>query len=705
MDRDKHDKRMWILLTILVYIVSVIYLGYNFTDKYISHFMNSQIILYESRVWLQLDNAYSYIILVSCFIVILCTKFILKEAIPPKIKLPLKYSFIYSISFIIYYVCIVTLFVIFSYFIMDIIAYIRVTRIINYQNDTSSFVYLTKGFLRHVYSNSGNVVLDIKHIFISFIIAVVINVLAKRFIYTKYISAPLNHTLTRINQKNTMLDKPSDIRDDLDEIKSVVSKIKNSNYSPKDYFRIKEKGNHKQAIFLCKSVKKDKAIYIPIEKVLDRSMPHFAVTGASGYGKGVFSQVFLTQTILMGFATIVFDPNEDQHMLKNLKYHADKRGVKFHYIDFKDYTKPQFDLLQNCDEYSFDLLTDNMFPFLEMRSADSNFYAMDSRKIRELFSKEAKYSCCMADLVNRVKLKYPEADLIDSQGNTPQFITEFEQISEVPICRVTESINFAKAIENGDVIYINCPDFAYDNYRTLLCKSLFNRLLNIIKSREEKDSKHVFFFIDELAEFVNKNLKSAIEQVRKKGCTFLFNMTSYDSLLGARTDIDTKSFVTSVRINSYKLTYCQPDASVARDISSLTGEKVIHNSSMNAKVDVNNSTVFNDNDRRLISDKENLISSGAISNLPPKVGVLMKTGESIPELVYTGILTYPDSVQKPKVNPAELYSIPKKNGKEQNKENTDSNNTNKISEDHKSKPDGYDNNTVDDDETEIECAF
>ena len=79
-----------------------------------------------------------------------------------------------------------------------------------------------------------------------------------------------------------------------------------------------------------------------------------------------------------------------------------------------------------------------------------------------------------------------------------------------------------------------------DDEITYLCKAFFIRILQIIKNRDPNNSKHVFLFVDEFAEFVNKFVKSAIEQIRKKGCTMLMNMTSFESLEGIDSDVNGK---------------------------------------------------------------------------------------------------------------------------------------------------------------------
>ena len=213
-------------------------------------------------------------------------------------------------------------------------------------------------------------------------------------------------------------------------------------------------------------------------------------------------------------------------------------GVNMHIIDFTNYDIPQFDLLQKCTRYEFDTLTSYMFPFLENRGSDGNYYAQFSRRVRKLFSKEAANATCMQNLIDIVYEKYGENALYGDDGSMPQFVTEFTEIAELPICRTANGINLSEAIENGDMIYVVCPDFSNEDYLVGLCKALFNRILQIIKARDEGTGRRVLWFIDEFAEFVNKPMKMAIEQIRKKGCNFIFNMTSFDSLIGINKDVN-----------------------------------------------------------------------------------------------------------------------------------------------------------------------
>ena len=133
----------------------------------------------------------------------------------------------------------------------------------------------------------------------------------------------------------------------------------------------------------------------------------------------------------------------------------------------------------------------------------------------------------------------------------------------------------AEAIQNGDVIYISCPEMSADDEITYLCKAFFIRILQIIKSRDLNNAKHVFLFVDEFAEFVNKSVKSAIEQVPKKGCTMLMNMTSFESLDGIDADVKGSAVITTVKNNSLKLIYQQPHEELSAKASKMTGEKII----------------------------------------------------------------------------------------------------------------------------------
>ena len=42
----------------------------------------------------------------------------------------------------------------------------------------------------------------------------------------------------------------------------------------------------------------------------------------------------------------------------------------------------------------------------------------------------------------------------------PQFIQELLDFANIPMFKVDESISISEAIQNGDVIYISCPEMS-----------------------------------------------------------------------------------------------------------------------------------------------------------------------------------------------------------------------------------------------------
>ena len=356
-----------------------------------------------------------------------------------------------------------------------------------------------------------------------------------------------------------------------------------------------------------------------------------------------------------GFPVIVFDPNKDDHMIKNLKYHADMLGKQFHWIDFENYNKPQIDLLQGCTEYQFKQLTNMMFPNLKIRESDGNYYAQFSRLAREVYAQEVSSASCMYDLHQKIFEKYTEDHLKGEDGNIPQFVNEFLAMAKLGIMRVQDSIQIEEIINNGDVLYISCPEMEADDELSVLCRALFMRTLQIIKSRDEGNKKHVFLFVDEFADFVNASVKKAIEQVRKKACTLLMNMTSFESLRGTQKDVDSEAFIDTVKINSIKLIYAQPDSRIAKNVSNMTGEKIVKVEREYLERNEALKELQHAGETYQTPEKVPVYSSTIIENLPPNVGVLLGLG--LPKLIQTDTLRYPSEVHKPNLINAREFQL------------------------------------------------
>jgi hypothetical protein len=504
---------------------------------------------------------------------------------------------------------------------------------------TSSYPYVKSYNLLADYLWSNIVVFYITVALLS-----IIQLILSKTIYPAIIAPFFSEYMSDKASYNKKSEGLKSSKDELEELNYRLSKMKT--FEPAFYFK-------DSLTFIAKDIENKKPIYIGDNRIVNKELPHFAIVGASGSGKGVFSQSFLVQMILKDYPVIAFDPNEDEHMMKNLKHNAEKMGKRFHWINFKNYDTPQINILQDCNAYEFKELTNLLFPALKIKNSDGNYYAQFSRRARGLYEKEVGGVKCMFDLHKKVFDKYGEDYLKDDNGNLPQFVQEFAEFASIPMFKVEESISIAEAIQNADVIYISCPEMSADDEITYLCKAFFIRILQIIKSRDLENAKHVFLFVDEFAEFVNKSVKSAIEQVRKKGCTMLMNMTSFESLDGIDTDVKGSAVITTVKNNSLKLIYQQPHEELSAKASKMTGEKIIKVERSHIKRNEAMQEIDQVMETVQTSQMTNVFSSTMLANLPAKVGVFV--GQGLPRLVQTEILKYPRETQSPTLLEAPAY--------------------------------------------------
>ncbi|QIW10137.1 DUF87 domain-containing protein [Francisella sp. LA112445] len=457
-----------------------------------------------------------------------------------------------------------------------------------------------------------------------------------------------------ISNKASANKKSEGLKSSEDEYKELQQRLKNiKKFLPQQYFKDGQ-------IFLCKDIDTNKPIYLNDKLILDKELKHVAIVGSSGSGKSVFSQSFLVQMITKGFPVVAFDPNQDEHMMKNLKYNAEKMDKKFHWINFNEYDNPQIDLLQGCNSAEFRALTNLLFPALAIKETDGNYYSQFSRDARSNFYEpELEGVKSMYDLHCKVFKKYGEEALLDETGKLPQFVNEWRNFAKVPMFKVADSLSIADALNNGDVIYISCPDMSADDEITYLCKAFFLRVLQIIsKDNPKLVTKHIFLFVDEFADFINKTMKGTIEKVRKKGCTLLMNMTSFENLDGISKDIKGSAVIDTVKINTIKLIYQQPHEEISAKASNMTGQKIIkverhqikRNEALKELEEVSETTQF--------AQKTNVFSSTLIENLPAKVGILIGVG--LPKLVQTEVLKYPADTKYPNLIEATPYQEDKK---------------------------------------------
>lgn len=477
------------------------------------------------------------------------------------------------------------------------------------------------------------------------IILCIAQVILAKTLYARKIEPFFAEYINNRANKNT---KNEGLTSSQQEYDSLVDRVKDAKkYLPVKYFKNNQ-------TFIGKDIDTNKPVYIDDGEIFRKELPHFAIVGASGKGKGSFSQTFLSQMILKGYPAIVFDPNDDTHLMKNLNFHANKVGRKFRLINFKDYLVSQIDILQKCSAYEFEELMGNMFPYLEYKDSDGNYYNQYSRDvIQKYYIKELNGAECMHDLHQKVFDKYGEDALKNPNGELPQFVSEFLSLSNRPLVKVRNSISIKESIEAGDVVYISCPRLNKRTELAVLCKAFMMRIVQILQNRDE-NSKHVFMFIDEFPSFANLLVKESIEQLRKKACTMLVNLTSFESLDGIRSDVDGGSVKTAIITNSIKLIYQQPNVKISRSISDMTGTKIVYKENKIIKRNSAMKEIEEAYETTKIPVEVNVFSPTLIENLPSNVALFLNYG--LPKMVHTEVLKYPSDTEYPTLIQAEPYN-------------------------------------------------
>ncbi|GMN88853.1 type IV secretion system DNA-binding domain-containing protein [Francisella sciaenopsi] len=482
--------------------------------------------------------------------------------------------------------------------------------------------------------------------YIVLLVLIIIQSVLSKTLYAKKIEPFFAGYISHKANKNM---KDEGLTSSEQEYNYLMSRVKDTKkYLPTKYFK-------KDQTFIAKDVDTNKPVYIDDGELFRKELPHFAIIGASGKGKGSFSQTFLCQMVLKGYPVVVFDPNDDTHMMKNLKDNAEKSNRNFHWINFKEYLIPQIDVLQKCSPYEFEELISSVFPYIEYKDSDGNYHNQFSRDaVFNYYVHELDNVECMYDLHQKIFNKYGEDALKSPNGELPQFVNEFLSLSKRLMVKVSKSISIKEAIEVGDVIYISCPRLNKRTELAVLCSMFMMRVVQILQYRDE-DSKHVFMFMDEFPSFANLLVKESIEQLRKKACTMLVNMTSFESLVGIRTDVDGQAVMNAIITNSIKLIYQQPNRKISKSISDMTGTKVVYKENKVIKRNSAMKEIEEVTETIKVPVEVNVFSATLIENLPSNVALMLSYG--LPRIVQTEVFKYAPDVKFPTVLQAEPYSV------------------------------------------------
>ncbi len=371
-------------------------------------------------------------------------------------------------------------------------------------------------------------------------------------------------------------------------------------YDPSKYFD-KEKG-----IFL--GLAEDES---PLYWPSGRALPHIAISGTTGSGKGVAIQVLLSQCAAQGHAILALDPKNDEWMPHALKAAADAAGVPFHFLDLRPEAPPQLNLFDGATRHQINELLQAGFALAE-KGDNADFYRLKDRQSAAAVAAAVRPGDTPAAIYARMSGQLSEG-----------FDGNFKEMAEIPAVNGVGGLDLAGVVANGGVIYA-VGSMRFEPVKRLQ-KMLAMRLIQIAEQRERLDVplRPVGILMDEFIYHISRGALEALGAARDKGVYMMLCYQGLGDIARVPADLNVEAVRGAIVENcKLKMSYQIQDPETALWIASATG--TIQADDESRKVEKNLAMVETLEAERTIRQTERyLIDENMLMNLPEGVGVVI----------------------------------------------------------------------------------
>lgn len=342
-------------------------------------------------------------------------------------------------------------------------------------------------------------------------------------------------------------DKKTDVR----KIREVLPQpIK---YNPVEYFDMKK------GMFLGLDERR-----MPIYWPADLPLPHTAIIGKSGSGKGVAAQNIIAQAAQFKHAVIVLDPKNDEWMPHVLYAACKAAGIPYAFVDLRPAAPPQINLFRGADRHQLDELMQAGFSLAE-KGDNADFYRLKDRQ-----------AC--AWLAARIKAGDTPASLYEEHGahlekTAEGFAGYLREMADIAAVNATEGLDLANVVAHGGIVYV------VGSMRNEKVKRLQRMMvIRAIQLAEERDRlgeklRPVGILMDEFIYHISRAALEALGAARDKGVYCLLAFQGIADLARCPSDLSPEAVQGAVIENTQiKLVYQLQDPTTAEFFAAMTGK-------------------------------------------------------------------------------------------------------------------------------------
>lgn len=341
---------------------------------------------------------------------------------------------------------------------------------------------------------------------------------------------------------------------------------------------------------------------------------HIDVLGTTGAGKGVISQVLLSQALAKNEAVFVIDPKDDEWAASALKQKCEELGQQFHLIDLrkKDYA---FNILEGAEPDQIEELFNAAFS-LYPKGSDSDFYKIKDRDAASFMSNLAmEEGMCFIDKLAVA----PEAAAISESAEG--FFSSLRELAKIPALSARNGLNLGDVVKNGGCVYF--VGSTRQSRIILAQRMLMTRLVQLCEDRDRTSNvRPVCVFLDELKYHISKPVIEALGTVRDKGMHILMAHQAIDDLRDCPSDLNGEAVIGSVVENcKIKIAYKVQNPETAEWFAKMSGKIQVDDETRKVSRNTGLSEIV-DSERSVRQSERYFVDENMLLNLPVGVCVL-----------------------------------------------------------------------------------
>lgn len=351
------------------------------------------------------------------------------------------------------------------------------------------------------------------------------------------------------------------------------------------------------------------------------SLPHVAIAGTSGAGKGRKLQDLAAQSIAQGEALVYLDPKDDAWGPHAVFAACEENDRKFHFISLLPEQPPQLNILEGAKEWEIEELLSVALDLGDKGKGSDFFKAKDRAAARFAAALAAGKQLTLAAVYREMAA--------DShwQEEAPGFLDKLSELAALPAIHArADGVSLPKLINDGGAVYV-VGSMTLQAVRRAQ-QMLFVRVQQISSARDRMAGpvRTVCVIADEAKYHVSRPILQGLGASRDKGMRVVLAFQSFLDLRDCSADLDPDAVVGAVIENTpVKLIYRIEDPDTADWFARKSG-RILVDDEMRVVSRNGALSETTEGDRSIRQGEHFLIDSNKLTNLPPGWSVLFGLG-------------------------------------------------------------------------------